>query len=113
MSHDKAANLHAEAIEMFNGGRRNTKEALKHHTANAYDTLYHAILDSASSPSWISRNRRFLQMINIRRSSAFQHQIQKKSVFLKPIETSLQLKSILLTASLKLRRTSFVRTPVS
>ena len=35
---------------MFNGGRRNTKEALKHHTANAYDTLYHAILDSASSP---------------------------------------------------------------
>ena len=50
MSHDKAANLHAEAIEMFNGGRRNTKEALKHHTANAYDTLYHAILDSASSP---------------------------------------------------------------
>lgn len=49
-SYDKAADLHAQAIEMFNGGRRNTKEALKHHAANAYDTLYHAILDSATGP---------------------------------------------------------------
>ncbi|MBR1956611.1 MAG: hypothetical protein IKA13_04765 [Bacteroidales bacterium] len=49
-SYDKAADLHAQAIEMFNGGRRNTKEALKHHAANAYDTLYHAILSSATSP---------------------------------------------------------------
>ncbi|MBR1961120.1 MAG: hypothetical protein IKA34_11260 [Bacteroidales bacterium] len=49
MTHEKAADLHAQAIELFNGGRRNTKEALKHHTATAYDTLYHAILDSATS----------------------------------------------------------------
>lgn len=48
-SYEKATDLHAQAIEMFNGGRRNTKEALKHHTANAYDTLYHAVLDSATS----------------------------------------------------------------
>lgn len=50
MSYDKAADLHAQAIEMFNGGRRNTKEALKHHTANAYDTLYHAIIEGATGP---------------------------------------------------------------
>lgn len=49
-AYEKAADLHSQAIEMFNGGRRNSKEALKHHTANAYDTLYHAILETASSP---------------------------------------------------------------
>lgn len=50
LSYEKAADMHAQAIEMFNGGRRNSKEALRHHTANAYDTLYHAILDSATTP---------------------------------------------------------------
>lgn len=50
LSYERARDLIGEAIELFNGGRRNSKEAMRHHTAECYDTLYHAIIASAKSP---------------------------------------------------------------
>ena len=130
MSHDKAANLHAEAIEMFNGGRRNTKEALKHHTATAYDTLYHAILDSATSTKDYALAASILdKKVKLLELDKPEQVLPQDDRYKKVIRLStsnpeeiglpeanrdeLQLRSILLTVSLKLRRTSFVRTPVS
>lgn len=49
LSQERAADLISEAVEMFNGGRRVTKEAMRAHMADTYDTLYHAMIDSASS----------------------------------------------------------------
>lgn len=46
----KAKEMLAEAIELFNGGRRNTRQAMRYHMAESYDTLYHAILDTAKTP---------------------------------------------------------------
>lgn len=50
LSYERAKDLIGEAVELFNGGRRNSKEALRHHTAECYDTLYHAIIEAAKSP---------------------------------------------------------------
>ncbi|MBQ7622263.1 MAG: hypothetical protein IJS66_00805 [Bacteroidales bacterium] len=50
LTFDKAKDLVCEAVELFNGGRRNSKESLRFHTAECYDTLYHAVLDSAKGP---------------------------------------------------------------
>lgn len=47
LKYDKARDLVAESIEMFNAGRHTSKMSLRYHTAEAYDTLYHAILDNA------------------------------------------------------------------
>lgn len=49
LSRERAADLIAEAVEMFNGGRRVTKEAMRAHMADTYDTLYHAMIDSAAT----------------------------------------------------------------
>lgn len=50
LSYERAKDLVCEAIELFNGGRRNTKESMRYHTAECYDTLYHAIIESAKTP---------------------------------------------------------------
>lgn len=47
LPYERAADLCAEAMEMFNGGRRVTKEAMRTHMADTYDTLYHAMIESA------------------------------------------------------------------
>lgn len=49
LSRERAADLIAEAVEMFNGGRRVTKEAMRAHMADTYDTLYHAMIESAAT----------------------------------------------------------------
>lgn len=49
LSRERAADLIAEAVEMFNGGRRVTKEAMRAHMADTYDTLYHAMIESATT----------------------------------------------------------------
>ena len=49
LSYERAADIIAEAIEMFNGGRRVTKEAMRHHLADSYDTLYHAMVTEAKT----------------------------------------------------------------
>lgn len=49
MSYDRARDLHAEAIELFNSGRKNSKEAMRYHMADTYDTLYHLALEKATS----------------------------------------------------------------
>lgn len=50
LSYERAADIIAESIEMFNGGRRVTKEAMRHHLADSYDTLYHAMVAEAKTP---------------------------------------------------------------
>lgn len=50
LTYDRAKNLLSESIEMFAAGRRTSKEAMRQHMAETYDTLYHAILDSAKAP---------------------------------------------------------------
>lgn len=49
MSYDRARDLHSEAIELFNSGRQNTKEAMRYHLADTYDSLYHLALEKATS----------------------------------------------------------------
>lgn len=49
MKYDRARDLVAEAVELFNGGRRSTKEAMRYHIADTFDTLYHAALDVAKT----------------------------------------------------------------
>lgn len=50
LSYDRAKDMLTEAIELFNSGRRNTKQAMRYHIAESYDTLYHAILETAKTP---------------------------------------------------------------
>lgn len=45
--YDRARDILAEAMEMFNAGRRVSREAMRQHIADSYDTLYHVVLDSA------------------------------------------------------------------
>lgn len=47
LSYENAAELYANAIEMFNSGRNNTKEAMRRHCADQFDTLYHAVIERA------------------------------------------------------------------
>lgn len=49
LSFEYASELYANAIEMFNSGRHNTKESLRRHTADQLDTLYHSILEKATT----------------------------------------------------------------
>ena len=49
MSYERARDLHSEAIELFNSGRKNTKEAMRYHLADTYDSLYHLALEKATS----------------------------------------------------------------
>lgn len=50
LSYDRAKDLMTEAIELFNSGRRNSKEAMRAHIADAYDTIYHAMMAAAKTP---------------------------------------------------------------
>lgn len=50
LSYDRAKDLLAESVELFNGGRRNSKEAMRYHIAESLDTLYHLIVESAKTP---------------------------------------------------------------
>lgn len=50
LSHERARDMMGEALELFNGGRRNTKQAMRYHTAECYDTIYHAIIATAKTP---------------------------------------------------------------
>lgn len=50
LSYDRAKDLMTEAVELFNGGRRNSKEAMRYHIAESLDTLYHLIVESAKTP---------------------------------------------------------------
>ena len=54
MEYNRARDMMAEAVELFNGGRRATKESMRHHTAETYDNLYHMILDTAKTPQDIA-----------------------------------------------------------
>lgn len=49
LSYERAADLISEAVEMFNGGRRVTKEAMRSHLADTYDALYHLMIESATT----------------------------------------------------------------
>ena len=49
LSYDRARDLYAEAIELFNSGRQNSKEAMRFHLADTYDTLYHLALKKATT----------------------------------------------------------------
>lgn len=50
LSYDRAKDMLTESVELFNSGRRNTKQAMRYHIAESYDTLYHAILETAKTP---------------------------------------------------------------
>ena len=50
LSYDRAKDMICEAIELFNGGRRSSKDAMRHHLADSYDALYHTVLESARTP---------------------------------------------------------------
>lgn len=50
----RAKDMLCEAVELFNAGRRTSKEAMRHHIAESYDTLYHAILETAKTPQEIA-----------------------------------------------------------
>lgn len=54
MEYNRARDMMAEAVELFNGGRRATKEAMRHHMAETYDNLAHMILDTAKTPQDIA-----------------------------------------------------------
>lgn len=49
LSYEAAAEHYANAMEMFNSGRHTTKEAMRYHTADQLDTLYHSIIDKAET----------------------------------------------------------------
>ncbi|MBQ9660708.1 MAG: hypothetical protein IJV37_05530 [Bacteroidales bacterium] len=48
-SHAQAANLYAEAVELFHANRKVSREALRDKTADMFDTLYHAAVAAAKS----------------------------------------------------------------
>ena len=48
-SHAQAANLYAEAVELFHANRKISREAIKEKTADMFDTLYHAAVSAAKS----------------------------------------------------------------
>lgn len=50
LSYEVAKNMLTESIELFNAGRRNTRQAMRYHIAESYDTIYHAILETAKTP---------------------------------------------------------------
>jgi hypothetical protein len=50
LSYDLARNIMSEAVELLNPGRNTSKTAMRFHMAGHFDTLYHAILESAKSP---------------------------------------------------------------
>ncbi len=50
LSYKQAAEHYACAMQMFNSARHTTKEAMKQHIADQYDTIYHSILDTAKTP---------------------------------------------------------------
>lgn len=54
MEYNRARDMMAEAVELFAGGRRATKEAMRYHAAETYDNLYHMILDTAKTPQEIA-----------------------------------------------------------
>lgn len=54
LKYDRARDLIAESVELFNGGRRCSKEAMRYHAAETYDNLYHMILDAAKTPQEIA-----------------------------------------------------------
>lgn len=54
MEYSRARDIMAEAVELFAGGRRATKEAMRAHAAETYDNLYHMILDTAKTPQEIA-----------------------------------------------------------
>lgn len=49
LSYDRARDLHAEAVELFNSGRKNSKEAMRYHMADTFDSLYHLALEKATT----------------------------------------------------------------
>ncbi len=50
LSYELAKTVMSEAVEFFNSGRQVSKASMRNHIAEAYDTLYHAILDTAKTP---------------------------------------------------------------
>jgi len=50
VNYARAKDMLCEAVELFNAGRRTSKEAMRYHIAESYDTLYHAILATAKTP---------------------------------------------------------------
>ena len=50
VNYARAKEMLCEAVELFNAGRRTSKEAMRYHIAESYDTLYHAILETAKTP---------------------------------------------------------------
>ncbi len=50
LSYEVAKNMLTESIELFNAGRQNTRKAMRYHIAESYDTIYHAILETAKTP---------------------------------------------------------------
>lgn len=54
MEYNRARDMMAEAIELFNGGRRATKEAMRHHMADTYDNLAQMIIKTAKTPQDIA-----------------------------------------------------------
>lgn len=49
LSYDRAREMYAEAIELFNSGRHSTKEAMRYHLADTYEALYHLALERATT----------------------------------------------------------------
>lgn len=47
LKYDRAKDMLCESIELFNGGRRVSKDAMRHHIAETYDALYHTVLETA------------------------------------------------------------------
>lgn len=47
LKYDRAKDMICEAMELFNGGRRVSKDAMRHHLAETYDALYHTMLETA------------------------------------------------------------------
>lgn len=48
-SYERAANIYAEAVEMFYGNRNVSRDALRAKAADQYDALYHLALDAAKT----------------------------------------------------------------
>lgn len=48
-SYERAANIYAEAVELFYCNRNISREALREKTADQYDALYHLALDAAKT----------------------------------------------------------------
>lgn len=48
-SYERAANIYAEAVEMFYGNRNVSRDAMRAKAADQYDVLYHLALDAAKT----------------------------------------------------------------